>query len=427
MLSIFGKAHKLCDGVSRRDFLQIGALGAGLTLADLLRLRAGASAPAATAKSAILIWLCGGPSQLDTYDLKPEAPAEVRGEFRSIPTNVPGIRISEHFPLQARMWDKLAVVRSVIPVDGGHSDSGVFTGYSHEVNEREHHPSIGSVISKVRGGNTNDIPPYVSLRGISPALDAGFLGVAHRPFTPTGPGIENLRLARGITSSRLEDRKQLLSSFDTVRRDIDASGSMQGMDAFTTRAFDMVASGAVRNALDLSREELRSRERYRGIEEFLTARRLVEAGVGCVTLCIGGSVWDTHFNNFTTLKQAMPPIDRALTNLILDLHDRGMENDVVTFVCGEFGRTPRINKDAGRDHWGSVMSVLMAGGGLKMGQMIGSTDARGERAKDRPYHLTQLQSTLYRALGIDPGMTFPNGSGRPMYVLDNREPVAELL
>ncbi|MBL8798753.1 MAG: DUF1501 domain-containing protein [Planctomycetia bacterium] len=427
MLTLFGKKHTLCDGITRRNFLKIGAFGAGLTLADMLRANAAANGKASRPKSVIMVWQCGGPPHQDTYDLKPDAPAEIRGEFQPIATNVPGIQISEYYPLQAKIFDKLAVIRSVRPVDGGHSDWGVSTGYNEESNKREHHPSLGSVISKVRGGSNADVPPYVSLRGTTPALQAGYLGVAHNPFTPSGPGIENLRLARGVEAPQLDDRRHLLSSFDTLRRDLDSSGSMSALDAHNARAFDMIASGAVRNALDLSREPQAGRDRYKGIEGFLTARRLVEAGVGCITLCLGGSIWDTHSNNFPTLKQAMPPLDRALFHLINDLHDRGLQDDVITVACGEFGRTPRINKEGGRDHHGSVMSVLVAGGGLKMGQVIGSTDARAERIKDRPYSLPQVYSTVYRALGIDPSQTFPNAAGRPMYILDDRDPVTELL
>jgi hypothetical protein len=429
MLTILGNKQKYCDGISRRNFLKIGAFGAGLTLTEMLRLKA-AAAPAgvtnSSSKSAILIYLPGGPSHIDMYDLKPDAPAEFRGEFNPIQTNVAGVQISEHFPMQAKMWDKLSVVRSCISVDE-HSDSLVTTGYSENINRTQHHPSMGSVISKLRGGNSADIPPFVSLRGGgSIGLEPGFLGMAHRPFTPSGPGVENLRLANGVTMNRLDDRKALLSSFDTVRRDIDASGTMRGLDAFSSRAFDMVASGAVRKALDLSKEEPRGRDRYRGVEQFLTARRLVEAGVGCVTLSIGG--WDTHSSNFKSLRKQLPEVDRGVANLIQDLHDRGMENDVVTIMCGEFGRTPKINgSDAGRDHWGPVMSVLVAGGGLKMGQAIGTTNARGEYPKDRPYRMSQILSSAYQALGIDPSQTFPNQTGRPMYVLDDREPVSELI
>ena len=429
MLTIWGDKQQYCDGISRRNFLQLGAFGAGLTLADVLRLKS-AQDPAAlkrtSNKAAIMIYLPGGPSHMDMWDLKPDAPKEFRGEFRPISTNVPGVEICEHMPMQARMWDKLAVVRSLVSVDE-HSDSLVSTGYSENTNRTAHHPCFGSVMSKLRGEGTNDVPPFVSLRGGGSAgTEPGYLGVGHRPFTPSGPGVENLRLASGINVARMDDRKGLLGQFDTVRREIDASGTMKGMDSFAGRAFDMIASGTVRRALDLKNEDPKTHDRYKGIEQFLTARRLVEAGVGCVTLSYGG--WDTHSSNFKELKRMLPNLDRGIANLVSDLHDRGMEEDVVSVVWGEFGRTPKINNsDAGRDHWSPVMSALVAGGGLKMGQAIGASSARGEYPKDRPYKVPELLSTLYHAMGIDPAYTFPNGSGRPMYILDDREPVTELL
>ncbi len=424
MLTLWGARQRFCDGISRRSFLKIGAFGAGLTLAEMLRQRAAAgTTPSTPTKSAIMIYLPGGPSHLDMYDLKPDAPKEYRGEFKPINTNVPGVQICELMPRQARMMDKLAIIRSVISVDE-HSDSLVTTGYSESQNRTAHHPSFGAVMSKLRG-NAGDIPPFISLRGMSIGQEPGYLGVAHRAFTPSGPGVENLRLASGVTMDRLEDRKTLLSNFDSIRREIDATGTMKGLDAFDTRAFDMIASGNVRRALDLSREDPRVRDRYKGVEQFLTARRLIEAGAGCVTLAIGG--WDTHGDNFKTLRRQLPDVDRGVANLIQDLYDRGMENDVVTVMWGEFGRTPKINGGAGRDHWSPVMSALVAGGGLKMGQAIGASSARGEYPKDKPYRVPQVLSTLYRAVGIDPAMTFTNGSGRPMYILDERQPVAELL
>jgi hypothetical protein len=426
MLTIWGARQQFCDGITRRGFLKIGAFGAGLTLADMLRARAlgtTAGAAASSHKAAIMIYLPGGPSHMDMYDLKPNAPVEYRGEFRPINTNVPGIQICEHFPLQARMMDKLAVVRSIVSVDE-HSDSLVTTGYSENENRTAHHPSFGAVVSRLRG-NAADVPPFVSLRGMSVGQEPGFLGVSHRAFTPNGPGVENLRLAGGVTTDRVGDRRSLLASFDSVRRDIDASGTMRGLDAFVTRAFDMVASGTVRRALDLSREDPRVRSRYHGVEEFLTARRLVEAGVGCVTLAIGG--WDTHGNNFTTLRQQLPQVDRGIASLVQELCERGMDRDVSVVMWGEFGRTPRVNGQAGRDHWSPVMSALVAGGGLRMGQAIGSSSARGEYPRDRRVTAPQLLSTLYRGMGIDPATTFPNGSGRPVYILDDREPISELL
>jgi hypothetical protein len=426
MLTFWGANQRYCDGVSRRSFLKIGAFGAGLTLAEMLRLQALAGPSQTSRKAAIMIYLPGGPSHMDMYDLKPEAPAEFRGEFKPIATNVSGIQICEHFPLQARMFDKLAVIRSVQPIVEEHSDSEVTSGYPEQINRTGHHPSFGAVVSKLRGAENPDIPPFVSLRGMTPGTEPGFLGVGHRPFTPDGPGVQNLRLAQGVDAKRVDDRKGLLAQFDTVRRDIDASGTMKGLDLFATRAFDMVASGAVRKALDLTREEPRTRDRYKDAEVFLTARRLIEAGVGCVTLAIGG--WDTHSSNFKTLKAQLPQVDRGVANLIQDLHDRGMDKDVVTVMWGEFGRTPKINgSDAGRDHWPAVMSALVAGGGLKMGQAIGASSARGEFPKDRKVTPAQVLSTLYRAVGIDPALTFPNGNGRPTHILEDRDPVSELV
>lgn len=426
MFTFLGKRQSFCDGIHRRNFMKLGAFGAGLSLSDMLRSRAQAAnglSAAPRLKSAIMIYLPGGPSHMDMYDLKPDAPSEYRGEFKPTQTNVPGVQISEHFPMQAKMFDKLAVVRSLVAVDE-HSDSYVMSGYSENNNRIMHHPSFGSVMSKLSSG-ASDIPPFVSLRGMSIGSEPGYLGIAHRAFTPDGPGLDNLRM-KGSASTKMDDRKDLLASFDSIRRDVDKGSTMSGMDAFTGRAFDMIASGSVHRALDLKHEDPRVLDRYKGVEQFLKARRLVEAGVGCVTLSYGG--WDTHSSNFKTLKKQLPELDRGIANLIQDLHERSMEDDVVTVVWGEFGRTPKINmSEAGRDHWSPAMSALVAGGGLKMGQAIGATNARGEYPKDRAYKVPQLLATLYKAVGIDPSMTFPNGSGRPMHVLDERSPVTELL
>jgi uncharacterized protein (DUF1501 family) len=215
----------------------------------------------------------------------------------------------------------------------------------------------------------------------------------------------------------------MLDAFDGVRRDID--NNVAGYDAFTQRAFDMISAGVVRNALDLNREPQEVRSRYQGVESFLTARRLVEAGVGCVTLSIGG--WDTHGQNFQTLRRQLPQVDKGVSNLVQDLHDRGLLNDTIVIMWGEFGRTPRVNNNAGRDHWSPVMSAMVAGGGLRMGQAIGASTARGERPQDRRYTVPQVLSTLYRTMGIDPAQTFLNGAGRPIHIQDDREPVRELV
>ena len=426
MFTLLGAKQRFCDGLTRRNFLQIGAFGAGLTLADMLRLRAsaeGTTARRTSNKSAIMIYLPGGPSHMDMYDLKPDAPAEFRGEFRPIATNVPGVSICEHFPLQARMWDKLACIRSIVSVDE-HSDSLVMTGYSQRENMTANHPSFGSVISRLRGA-TAEMPPYVSLRGMSRGTEPGYLGISHRPFSPSGPGVQNLRPLPTVDSARQTQRREMLAAFDGVRRDLDTTGTMAGLDSFTARAFDMIASGGVRHALDLSREPQQSRDRYRGVEQFLTARRLVEAGVGCVTLSIGG--WDTHGQNFQQLRRQLPQVDKGVATMVQDLHDRGLGNDVVTVMWGEFGRTPRINRQAGRDHWAPVMSALIAGGGLRMGQAVGTSTARGERPQDRRCTAPQVLATVYQALGIDPGQTVLDNTGRPRHLLDDRLTIRELV
>jgi hypothetical protein len=428
MLTFFGKKQRFCDGLSRRNFLQIGAFGAGLTLADMLRLRANATtatggATATSHKAAIMIYLPGGPSHMDMYDLKPDAPSEYRGEFHPIATNVPGVQICEHFPLQAQMWDRLACIRSIISVDE-HSDSLVMTGYSENNNRTAHHPSFGSVVSRLTNGGSS-VPPFISLRGLTVGCEPGYLGVAHRAFQPSGPGLDNLNWPSGVGTSQVAERQDLLAAFDDLHRDIDASGTMEGMDAFTTRAFDMVTSGAVRQALDLSLEAPQSRARFAGIEPFLQARRLVEAGVGCVTLAYGG--WDTHGNNFMTLRQQLPNLDRGVANLVQDLCDRGMDEDVSVVVWGEFGRTPRVNGSAGRDHWAPVMSAMVAGGGMHMGQAVGASSPRGEHPAERPVSAQRVLASLYRAMGIDPGQTFLDGTGRPRYICEDREPITELI
>lgn len=420
MFTIWGNKRGFCDRVQRRDFLRVGAFGASLTLADVLRGRAAAApAQASRPKSAIMIYLPGGPPHLDMYDLKPEAPREYRGEFSPIATNVPGVQICELFPLQARMWDKLAVLRSCVGTPE-HSDSSVMTGKTEVENRIANHPSFGSVVSRVRN---SDIPQFITLRPMSRGTEPGFLGVQHRPFEPQGQGIANLRPQPAMNGTRLEDRRAMLENFDSVRRDLDEN--VNGLDAFTTRAFDMISNNSVRNALDLNREPVAVRDRYRGADNFLTARRLVEAGVGCVTMSSGG--WDTHANNFNAMRRNLPILDKGIANLIQDLHDRGMQDEVVLVMWGEFGRTPLVNNEAGRDHWPQVMSALIAGGGLRMGQAIGSTTRRGEAPQNGPYTVQQVLATLYRTMGIDPAMTFDNGAGRPVHLVENRTLVRELV
>ena len=433
MLTLSGSSSsRFCDGLSRRNFLRIGAFGGALTLADLLRLRSqAAEAPARPSgnKGVIMIFLSGGASQLDTYDLKPDAPKEIRGPYKPIKTNVPGIDICEALPETAKVMDKIALLRTVVPAIDEHSDSNVMTGYSEVVNRVDPHPCFGSVVSKYRGGR-NGMPGFVSLRGMSRfGTEPAGLGLAHRPFTPSGPALENLSLPKGVSAERVADRRDLLTRFDTIRRDIDTSGSMDGIDAYTAQAFDMIASGAVRKALDVGQEPEKVRERFKGVDSVLLARRLVEAGVGCVTLSLGG-YWDHHYEIFKKLPTALPTLDRGVAALAADLSERGLDQEISVVVWGEFGRTPQINhgpSNAGRDHWAPVMSALVMGGGMRMGQVIGCTDSRGGYPKEKPYSVQQVMSTLYGRLGIDPSQSFLSPAGRKMDILDDRKPIKELI
>lgn len=433
MLTITGpRSPRFCDGLSRRNFLRIGAFGGALTLADLLRLRAqAAETPARPSgnKGVIMIFLSGGASQLDTYDLKPDAPKEIRGPYKPINTCVPGIDICEALPETAKVMDKIALLRSIVPAIDEHSDSNVMTGYSEVVNAVDPHPCFGSVVSKYRGGQ-NGMPGFVSLRGMSRyGTEPAALGLAHRPFTPSGPALENPSLPKGVSAERVADRRDLLTRFDTIRRDIDTSGSMDGMDAYAAQAFGMIASGAVRKALDLSQEPEKVRDRFKGADSVLLARRLVEAGVGCVTLSLGG-YWDHHYEIFKKLPGSLPALDRGVAALAADLAERGLDQEISVVVWGEFGRTPHINhgpSNAGRDHWAPVMSALVLGGGMQMGQVIGCTDSRGGNPKEKPYSVQRVLSTLYHRLGIDPAQSFLSKSGRSMYILEDREPIPELV
>jgi hypothetical protein len=419
MLTFLGRKQRFCDGVSRRDFLRVGALAVGgLTLADVLRSQAVAGATAA-GKSVIMIYLPGGPTHLDMYDMKPEAPAEFRGELRPIKTNVAGIDICELMPLQAKIMDKLAILRGVRFVDE-HSPHQVMTGFP----DRVKRPAFGSVVSSLKG-RKDGLPPYVSLNYNSMAEDPVYVGAAHRPFVPSGPGLENLGLVSGVSLDRLSNRKELLSHLDTLRREVDYGGSLAGVDAFTSRALDMVTSTAAREAFDVEKEPTAVRERYgRENMEFLKARRLVEAGVSVVTLATGG--WDTHGDNFNSMRKQLPRVDQGVHALVTDLHERGLDNDVAVVMWGEFGRSPRVNSGAGRDHWGPAGFALLAGGGFKRGQVIGETDSHGERAKGAALTPSNVLATLYRHMGINPATTIADNNGRPMYLLDEREPIHEL-
>lgn len=427
MLTIYGDNQRFCDGVSRRTFLKIGGLTlGGLTLPTLLRAQAAAGEKGSSHKSVIMIYLPGGPSHMDTYDLKPNAPEEYRGEFKAINGNVPGMDFCELFPRQAAIADKLTLVRSVVGAVSEHAPALLLNGYGESLGKSQGgRPSLGSIVSKLQGPTDPRVPPYVNLMGGYPGVDAGYAGVAHRPFSPDGPGLENLALNGAVSLNRLDDRKSLLGSFDRFRNEADRTGVMSGMDSFAARAFEMITAPKTRDALDLNKEDPKTRERYGSQTQFLTARRLIEAGVRCVTLAVGS--WDTHGNNFGHLRQQLPYVDQAVATLIEDLHARGLDQDCSVVMWGEFGRTPRVNSGAGRDHWEPVMSALMAGGGFRNGQVVGSTNARGEVAVDRPISVQQILATIYHGLGIDPATTLINSSGRPMYLLDERTPISEMI
>ena len=444
----------LCHGLNRREFLQIGALGlGGLTLADALRLEAHGAA--ATAKSVIMVYLPGGPSHIDMYDPKPDAPMEYRGEFGTIPTKVPGLDFCEHMPLQAQIADKLSVIRG-IKFKGRHDPYELLSGYpsasSGQIRAGEKWPVFGSVVSRLRGDEATAMPPYVNLndlRLVPEADDAEvprYIGPAHAPFRPTGPGLANLRLPNGVSSNRLDDRKTLLAQFDQTRREAEASEEIHALDEFQRRAFGMVTSGAVYQALDLDREDPRVRDRYQGCTDLLLARRLVEAGVSVVTVAQGGiqkgpglpvfGVWDTHTNNFPSMRKLLPDYDRAIFTLLSDLYERGLDQQVAVVIWGEFGRSPKVGDETralgsrfatGRGHWWDAGFAIVAGGGLRMGQVVGETDARAERAKGRPYTPQNVLATIYHVLGIDPATAFPDYQGRPMHLLDDREKIQELI
>jgi hypothetical protein len=441
MLRINGPAYPNCDGLSRRNFLQAGFLGlAGLSLGDLLRVRVAQSAAGKTTRdvSVILVWKGGGPSHLDMWDLKPEAPAEYRGEFKGIDTNVPGIQVSEHLPLSAKQMDKFSILRSVTHPDAGHESASHFllTGYkpTNDIPAQEM-PSYGSIVGKQCGSRQAGVPPYVAVPRAPRSSAAGYLGAAHNPFSVGSDpndnnfSVRNLTLPNGLPLSRLEGRRKLLDTVDGFRREADRTGLMDGLDAFTHKAFDMITSPAAQRAFAMNTEPEKSRERYGRSsmgQSMLLARRLVEAGVTFVTVDAGG--WDTHGNNFEELKKRkLPQFDQGWSALLQDLHDRGQLEHTLVMVLGEFGRTPKINSGAGRDHWPGAMSVLMAGGGLKGGQAIGVTDSRAEYPKERPLAPEDVLSTMYYTLGVDQNVEFMNEAQRPLKILNSGEPIRELV
>jgi hypothetical protein len=443
MLTIWGnKSYRHCDGISRRDFLKIGTLGAaGLTFADLLRLKA--EGKALGHKAVIMIYLPGGPSHIDTYDPKPDAPSEMRGPFKPIPTNVTGIQICEKLSETAKIADKLAIVRTV-KFAGPHECHELVTGVSFR--ERVKRPAFGSIVSRLHGPREG-LPHYVGLgywttggSSVNEPEQPGYAGAAHRPFRPGGTSkgagaLESLNLPAGVSTERLASRKALLQSMDDLRREMDdRNGSLASVDRFTAQALDMISSPKARDAFDISKEPASVRQKYGRLENLLRARRLVEAGVSVVTTPLTGTIWDQHNDIYvpTGLPAQLPVLDRGVYALVSDLHERGLAQDVSVVVWGEFGRSPRLFADnpsrtVGRDHWAENGFAILAGGGMKTGQIVGETDVRGERAKGNPYTPRNVLATLYLRMGINPANKIPNHNGRPTPLLDDQQPIAPLM
>jgi uncharacterized protein (DUF1501 family) len=446
MLNLWGKrAGRDCEGTSRRDFLRVGALGlAGLSLSGLLRLRSAAAASSLPVKdtSVVWLWLAGGASHIETFDPKMDAPAEFRSMVGAVPTSLPGVQVGGLFPQLARQAHRLAFVRSFAHGNSGHSGGThyVMTGTDHpqaDSGAPPIKPSMGSITARVRGANQPEtgMPTYVRLRELY-AEGPHWLGAAYAPFNAAGQARSNLNLSLDLR--RLDDRRGLLKEFDTLNREVDRSGLMSGLDAFDQQAFDLIL-GRAKEAFDLQREDPRVRDRYgagglgsqAGLgDHLLLARRLCEAGCGFVTFDYANSNqgWDMHNKLPPQMQQACPPMDRAVSAFLEDLADRGLSEKILLVITGEFGRTPRINGDAGRDHWGPLCTLALAGGGLKMGQVVGESTEKAEVPKTAPVAPKDLMATVFHVLGIDPQQQFVDQSGRPQFLLpEGARPIAELI
>ena len=442
MLAWSGPEYQSCDGLSRRGFLRVGSLGLGaLTLPAILGARARAGADPVPPRSVIQVVLGGGPSPMETFDPKPDAPSDFRSGVQPIATALPGVFLAESMPRIARSLDRMALIRGMTHESADHTISlhRLMTGYATpQPRDRNERPSVGSVVARLRAADPAAMPPYVAMAGRS-AFDGLFTGGAYlgpnvRPFEvnpdpDAAPGAEaRLSPAPGLTLGRLRDRRALLRGLDQLDRHRDALGAMAGLDQYTDRAFAMIAGPAARRAFDLDLEPAATRDRYgrtRIGRSCLLARRLVESGVTFVT--IGEGDWDHHTLVAEGCARQVPPLDAALASLVDDLSDRGLADSVLVVVWGEFGRTPRLNGAGGRDHWPASMSVLLAGGGLKMGQVVGASDPKGELAMDRPWRPEDLLRTIYHVLGVDPRREFPDEFGRPFAILDRGRPIHDLI
>lgn len=451
---------RTCPGpTTRREFLQAGLLSlGGLTLADVLRARS-ASREESRDTAVILLYLHGGPSHLETYDLKPNAPTEYRSVFKPIASRVPGMSLCEHFPRQAKLADRISLVRSVHHTMTSHSDGGieVLTGKtptrpdptSTSVSQ---HPDFGSIASRMRGTHPSGLPRYVAMPSRLYMTQPAYLGVQHGAFSLGDPSLPTysppgIRLPAGIDGSRLVERRGLLAEFDRYRGGLDLAGNMEGRDRFNEAAFRMITSAKTASAFDLSHESDRLRERY-GLHQWgqalLLARRLAEAGTAVITITMNTpksgpewTNWDDHILNAMRpghfagyMERRLPYLDESLSALIEDIYTRGLDNRILVVVMGEFGRTPRLSKNAsgvGRDHWPDAMSVLFSGGGLRTGQVVGATNSKGEFPSEKPYTPKDILATIYRHLGIDARYSFVDGSGRPIPILGEGKAIEELI
>jgi uncharacterized protein (DUF1501 family) len=430
--------HKYCDGLTRRDLLQVGALGClGLGLGDLLRLEA-AAPPAARGKNAIFIFLTGGQSHIDTWDPKPDAAAEYRGEFRPVATKVAGLQVCEHMPRLAEQADRYTLVRSVTHNQGAHTPGQRLLQTGNRPIPSLEYPDYGAVLARELT-SPKGVPPYVmfpSMGSNAAVASAGYLGVAHGPFTalgdPNAPDFSVRALASpgGLTADKLEARRKLLDRVDTAFRDADlANQDLEGMDRAYQQAFEILQSAAVRRAFDIRAEPEAVRDRY-GRTTFgqscLLARRLIEAGTRCVAVYHGG--WDTHQYNFRDLKNTLLPAwDAGLAALLDDLHTRGLLESTVVWCTGEFGRTPKVNNTfAGRDHWPRAMSMLFAGAGIRGGQVIGKTDPTASEPVEAPLSPEDAAASFYHALGIDHLKEYRTPDGRPVYLVRDGKPIRAL-
>lgn len=429
---------------SRRCFLELGASALGLGLVDLLKLRASGSSTSQASlaranKSVIVFWTHGGLSQQDTYDMKPDAPPEFRGAYRPIATSVPGIQVTERFPRQARMMKHLSIVRSVHHENGIHAPSAHWmqTGYFGPTLARNapQKPSFGSVIARVRGTHEGLVPPYVAIPQAEAFGYQGavYLGSAYNPFelgaNPNAKDfrVPNLALPRELQLSSVRSRTRLLREFDALQREADRTSVLDGLNTFKTQALEMVTGEKVRSAFDISKEDPKLRDRF-GRHQYgqsaILARRLIEAGSTCVTINTG--YWDHHNDIEKGLEEQLSPLDAAIAALVEDLEDRGMLDDVLIYCAGEFGRTPLINGNAGRDHWSSCFSVLLGGGGLQGGRVVGASEARGGKVRERPVSPGDVLATLYQALGIPLDTHFEDATGRPISIVAGGKPIHEL-